>query len=178
MEAKHAILAILAAILFLPSALGASTVSVSSPVPNQLITHDNVTIEFNPSSTNYTATECFVNLNASPAVTYNGTTLLMNATNEIELPLLVTNVSTVYEYNVTCTFNGVNVSGAQRTFRMYNPGTEPLPALVHTVVIAALAFVLMLCAFGMATSGTSMTVKAMSMLILLVIFAIVFQMIA
>jgi hypothetical protein len=119
-----------------------------------------------------------VNLNASPAVTYNGTTLLMNATNEIELPLLVTNVSTVYEYNVTCTFNGVNVSGAQRTFRMYNPGTEPLPALVHTVVIAALAFVLMLCAFGMATSGTSMTVKAMSMLILLVIFAIVFQMIA
>jgi hypothetical protein len=178
MEAKHAILAILAAVLFLPSALGASTVSVSSPVPNQLITHDNVTIEFNPSSTNYTATGCFVNLNASPAVTYNGTALLMNATNEIEIPLLVTNVSTAYEYNVTCTFNGVNVSSAQRTFRMYNPGTEPLPALVYLVIICALAIGLMIALAGMATSGGSMTAKAMAIVMLLVIFAIVFQMIA
>jgi hypothetical protein len=159
----------------------AASVTPASPINNAVVPESPVNFSYLPETDKGTVSVCTIDINASPYHFANTTPVYANATHYEGLNFSEGNYE--YNYSVTCTIFGGNVTSASEIFRLRTgePMVSEFSPLLWFVIVGVLTLVVGIIGFSMLSGGVKsvdLFVAGTTMITLFIILNAIFRVIS
>jgi hypothetical protein len=159
----------------------AASVTPASPINNAFVPESPVNFSYLPETDKGTVSVCTIDINASPYHFANTTPVYANATHYEGLNFSEGNYE--YNYSVTCTIFGGNVTSASEIFRLRTgePMVSEFSPLLWFVIAGVLTLVVGIIGFSMLSGGVKsedLFVAGTTMITLFIILNAIFRVIS